>query len=161
MNVDQTMVNSGRFDHRGIASPVGMSINQIDYTWIKDREKHKEKLKLYREFEQILSNDYAARFVSTSCHELWKPIQSLYQDMVSKMQSKGSTNIIDGMKDPFHVRWWRGKCLPLKGNRRLCILRSQGYEGDVPCVFIDDERDSRMERGRPYRKRNNQQYGGG
>lgn len=116
--------------------PVGIPIDQIEYIWIRDRERNKEKLDWLSKCEELLKNgDDLFLFSSGTQQEWWKSVKSIHRDMLAEMEGKNSANIIDGMRDPFLVRWREKekKWLPLKGNQRLCVLRSEGYEGDVPC----------------------------
>lgn len=147
------MVNPGRFDHRGQAIPEAIPIENIDYIWIKD-PGHNAKLDWYAEFEVLMREgiDPQSLFIHTDKQELWQSIKAVHQDMLAEMRRKGSTSIIDGMGDPFTVRRSGDKILPLRGNQRLCILRAEGYKGDVPCRIQGNERDGRIDRGRPIRK---------
>ena len=124
-----------RYDHRGREVPVGIPIDQIDYIWIRDRGKNKEELDWLWVFEKLLRNGDDLPLSSKAQQESWESVKALYRAMIHEMKMKGSTNIIDGMRDPFLVRWWQKeeKWVPLKGNQRLCVLRAEGHEGDVPC----------------------------
>ncbi len=121
-------------DHRGRTIPVGIPILDIDYIWIRDRQKNKEKLKWWSEFEELL-RDGGNLASSGAQQEQWESIKAVHHNMVAWMNEKNSVNIIDGMRDPFLVRWYglEEKWVPLKGNQRLCGLRAEGYLGDVPC----------------------------
>lgn len=125
-----------RTDHRGRTIPVGIPIDQIDYIWIRDREKNKGELDQLGEFEELLRSGNDPSIFLNEAHRIaWKSAKAVHHSMVAEMERRGSTNIIDGMRDPFLVRWWERekKWLPLKGNQRLCGLRAEGYTGDVPC----------------------------
>ncbi len=127
-----------RYDHRGRMVPVDIPINEIEYIWIRDREKNRDELNWLSEFEELLRSgkEPSHSFWNDANHRaLWESIKVIHQSMVAAMKGKESANIIDGMRDPFLVRWWQQetKWLPLKGNQRLCVLRSKRYKGNVPC----------------------------
>ena len=128
-------VKRKRFDHRGRMVPVDIPISDIDYIWIRDRQKKREVLGWIKEFEELLGDTDGLYVFTGAQQEQWESIKTFRLQMVATMVKKGSTNIIDGMRDPFLVRWGQPeeKWVPLKGNQRLCILRSAGHDGVVPC----------------------------
>ena len=115
--------------------PVDIPIGDIGYIWIRDRWKNSEKLGWLNQFEELLRNEDGLHPFTGPQRTEWESIKTVRLHMVATMVAKGSTNIIDGMQDPFLVRWYQPeeKWVPLKGNQRLCILRVAGHDGSVPC----------------------------
>lgn len=132
---------------------VFIDINQMDYIWVgKPGTNHPEIVGWYREFEVLLREEsFHTVPTSHTAHSrrmrghLWNSVKNVYMDMKQEMQTKGSSCIMDGMRDPLRVILMPdGRYLPRMGNQRLCVLRAREFgnppcschDGKVPCVVL-------------------------
>jgi len=121
-------------------------VGQIDYIWAgKPGTNHPEIVGWYNQFEEFLRReDFRATPTAHTAHSrrmrgyLWDQAKKVYMDMKTEMRNKGSSCIMDGMRNPLRVILMpKGDLyLPRMGNQRLCVLRAWNY-GDPPCSCHD------------------------
>lgn len=124
---------------------VYIDIGSMNYVWAgKKGSNHPEIVAWYNQFEDLLREENFGTIPTSHTQHgrrmlgyLWNSVKNVYMDVKQEMQTKGSSCIMDGIRDPLRVILMPdGTYLPRMGNQRLCILRARDF-GNPPCTCHD------------------------